>query len=101
MSRRWRNQIRKALSPTEKVASTAADAKGEKEEDQDEDEKELNEMEEKTSEAKRKKERAKKRLAERLAKVSHYVITQHMHMHTYTCLYILPTISLLSIYNCH
>lgn len=65
---KWRNQIRKALSPTEKVTSTAADAEDGKEEDQDEDEKELQEMEEKTSEAKRKKERAKKRLAKRLAK---------------------------------
>eukprot|EP00268_Persea_americana_P012124 TRINITY_DN1508_c0_g1_i2.p1 TRINITY_DN1508_c0_g1~~TRINITY_DN1508_c0_g1_i2.p1 ORF type:complete len:850 (-),score=220.80 TRINITY_DN1508_c0_g1_i2:304-2853(-) len=63
---KWRMRIRKALSPTQKVASKATDAedtnKG------NEDDLMLNEMEELTNAMERKKKRTKKLLAKRRAK---------------------------------
>lgn len=67
-------RIRKALSPTQKVASKATDA-----EDTDkgnEDDLMLNEMEELTNAMERKKKRTKKLLAKRRAKVCFYVILE-------------------------
>lgn len=60
-------QLRKALSPAEKVVSTAP--AGEQEPKEDEDESVLNEMEELANAVERKKKRAKKILAKRRAKV--------------------------------
>ncbi|KAI5660946.1 hypothetical protein M9H77_20269 [Catharanthus roseus] len=63
---KWRMQLRKALSPAEKVVSTAP--AGEQEPKEDEDESVLNEMEELANAVERKKKRAKKILAKRRAK---------------------------------
>ncbi|CAA3027595.1 rRNA methyltransferase [Olea europaea subsp. europaea] len=63
---KWRMQIRKVLSPTEKATSATTAVKREGKED--EDERILNEMEELTNAMEQKKKRAKKLLAKRQAK---------------------------------
>ena len=65
---RWRIQIRKALSPTQKPDSTTTEQMG-NEPKVDEEDRILNEMEELTYVMDRKKKRAKKLLAKRRAKV--------------------------------
>ncbi|GAV58254.1 FtsJ domain-containing protein/Spb1_C domain-containing protein/DUF3381 domain-containing protein [Cephalotus follicularis] len=64
---KWRMHIRKALSPAQKVSSTAA-TNVEKQNEEDEDEKLLNEMEELTYAMEQKRKRQKKLLAKRRAK---------------------------------
>lgn len=63
---KWRMQIRKALSPTEKAtsATTAVEREGK----EDEDDRILNEMEELTNAMEQKKKKAKKLLAKRQSK---------------------------------
>ncbi|KAF8406450.1 hypothetical protein HHK36_008537 [Tetracentron sinense] len=63
---KWRMHVRKALSPTQKVTSTATDIK--EGDEVDEDERILNEMEELTYTMERKKKRSKKLIAKRRAK---------------------------------
>jgi AdoMet-dependent rRNA methyltransferase SPB1 len=70
---RWRLQIRKALSPTQKANSTTT-TNIENENKEDEDDRMLNEMEELTYAMERKKKRTKKLLAKRRAKVWFEVI---------------------------
>ncbi|CAI9772724.1 unnamed protein product [Fraxinus pennsylvanica] len=65
---KWRMQIRKALTPTEKA--TSATTTVEREGKEDEDDKILNEMEELTNAMEQKKKRAKKLLAKRQAKMA-------------------------------
>ncbi|PON94756.1 AdoMet-dependent rRNA methyltransferase, Spb [Trema orientale] len=64
---KWRMQIRKALSPSEKTGASAARAV-ENENEEDEDDKILNAMEELTHALDRKQKRKKKLLAKRRAK---------------------------------
>ncbi|KAA8545988.1 hypothetical protein F0562_020561 [Nyssa sinensis] len=63
---KWRMQIRKALSPSQKASPATANIEHESKDD--EDERMLNEMEELTYSMERKKKRAKKLLAKRRAK---------------------------------
>ncbi|KAK6916589.1 Ribosomal RNA methyltransferase Spb1, domain of unknown function DUF3381 [Dillenia turbinata] len=65
---KWRMHIRKALSPSQKAASTTSEAEYGNKKEEDEDEKMLNELEELTYAAERKKKRAKKLLSKRHAK---------------------------------
>ncbi|KAI3903156.1 hypothetical protein MKW98_031810 [Papaver atlanticum] len=68
---KWRINLRKALSPTQKAIPKSTDAEDENkadDDDDDDDDKMLNEMEELTYAMERKKKRAKKIAAKRLAK---------------------------------
>ncbi|KAI3982658.1 hypothetical protein MKX01_021415, partial [Papaver californicum] len=66
---KWRINLRKALSPTQKAIPKSTDAEDEnKADDDDDDDKMLNEMEELTYAMERKKKRAKKIAAKRQAK---------------------------------
>lgn len=65
---KWRIQLRKALSPSEKANSSTTVSDGDKGCEENEDDKLLNEMEELTYAMERKKKRAKKLLAKRRAK---------------------------------
>ncbi|XP_021287222.1 adoMet-dependent rRNA methyltransferase spb1 [Herrania umbratica] len=65
---KWRLQLRKALSPSEKATSSTPATDVDKGEEENEDDKLLNEMEELTYAMEHKKKRAKKLLAKRRAK---------------------------------
>ncbi|KAK6946270.1 Ribosomal RNA methyltransferase Spb1, domain of unknown function DUF3381 [Dillenia turbinata] len=65
---KWRMHIRKALSPSQKAASTTSETEDGNKKEEDEDEKMLNELEELTYAMERKKKRAKKLLSKRRAK---------------------------------
>ena len=74
---RWRIQIRKALSPTQKPDSTTTEQMG-NEPKVDEEDRILNEMEELTYVMDRKKKRAKKLLAKRRAKVFSFLAATYL-----------------------
>ncbi|KAK4772637.1 hypothetical protein SAY86_014412 [Trapa natans] len=65
---KWRLNLRKALSPSQKASVSASNVENKNDNKEDEDDKILNEMEELTNAMDRKKKRAKKLLAKRRAK---------------------------------
>ncbi|KAK4761270.1 hypothetical protein SAY87_006163 [Trapa incisa] len=65
---KWRLNLRKALSPSQKASVSASNVENKNDNKEDEDDKILNEMEELANAMDRKKKRAKKLLAKRRAK---------------------------------